>query len=148
MTKVRDPATWANAVTKIAGLITFAGAAEAVGKTERAVRFWSDASVGTVPTLEDALLLDEAYLRAGGGCAPMLEAYELMLGLARAEAEAEALANLAAQIALDGAEAVAAVIHAARPGATPNCRRVARREVLEAAETLTGVARKLEEDEA
>lgn len=144
MTKLRDPGTFADAVTRVVGVITWAKAADVVGKSERTVRNWSEGNTGALPTIEEALLLDAAYLAAGGGHAPLMQAYELMLkNMTEARADAAAIAAMIAPTAREGGEAVAALADASRPDADEATRALAGRECMEAAEAFTNAARKL-----
>ncbi len=64
MTKFREPGTYADAVTKIMGVLTPDGAAEAVGKSVGLIRRWSDPDDPTMPNIEQAEQLDRAYIEA------------------------------------------------------------------------------------
>ena len=144
MTKRRDPASFADAVTKIAGLLTYAALAEMVGKSERAVRNWSDPETGAVPSIEDAWRMDAAYLSAGGGKAPMLTVYALRLEIAaEAATDVQAIVEATGKAAIEGGEGIAALVAASRPGATKLEKQIARREALEASEAFAVAAQRI-----
>lgn len=144
MTKLRHPLTFPDAVTRIAGRIGWAAAADACGKSERSVRAWSDPELGREPCLEDALALDAAYLRAGGGEPPLMTVYATRLErAAEPAADSAELARATAVVAKETGEAVAALVAASMPGAPSRERAVAEREVAEAVEALTDAQRKL-----
>lgn len=144
MTKLRAPGSFADAVTRVVGRITWRKAADVVGKSERTVRNWSEGDTGALPTIEEALLLDAAYLRAGGSHAPMMQAYGLLLkNITEGPADAAAIAGFIGPAAREGGEAVAALADASRPDADAAARARAGRECLEAAEVFTDAARKL-----
>ena len=138
MTKARLPLTFPDAVTRIAGRITWAGCADATGKSERAVRAWSDPEMDRCPCIDDCLALDAAYLAAGGGEPPMLAVYQARLDRAvQAPADSAALSRTTSLVAKEAGEAVAALVLASAPGASPGDRVVAAREAAEAVEVLT-----------
>lgn len=146
MTKVRCPASFADAVTRVAGRLGWDGASQAVGKAERTVRNWSDPDTGAVPTIDDALRLDAAYLAAGGGEPPLLSVFQLRLGWADGPAaDAAELAAAAATAAREAGEFSAAMMAAAQPGASRIDRQIAVREGLEAAAAITATVQKLGE---
>jgi hypothetical protein len=62
MTKPRMPGTVAEAVSRIFGAITPAGAASAVGKSVGHVYRWGDPDDDQEPKLSQAIVLDAAYL--------------------------------------------------------------------------------------
>jgi hypothetical protein len=138
MTKARDPLTVEDAVTKIAAAIGWDGAAAAVGKTERMVRYWSDPDEDREPSITQAIKLDAAYrAKTGSNTAPLLTAYAHALGLDGFCPETgAALIALAAAVARETGEAAAAVMEAALPGASPAVRAKAVRELDEAAEVI------------
>lgn len=137
MTKVRPPVSFADAVTRIAGRIGWDGAAQAVGKAERTVRNWSDPDTGALPTIEDALRLDAAYLAAGGAEAPIAAVFLFRLDReAAVRADPEQLMAATATAAREAGEAVSALVVASQPGASPQARAVAQKEIAEAIEAL------------
>jgi hypothetical protein len=144
MTKAREQMTPEHAITVIAALITWEGAAEAVGKTDRAVRHWSDPDVDRCPCLQDCIALDLAYLKAGGSEAPLLKVY-----MRRIEEAAQQPAPLSAALSA-GSDAIrragefgADIIAAAQPGASPKLIAKVRGEAEEAASAFVDVAQKL-----
>ena len=144
MTKARQPLTFPDAVTRVAGRIGWAGAADACGKSERAVRAWTDPELDRQPCLDDALALDAAYLAAGGGEPPLMAVYAARLERASAPpANSADLARATAAVAKETGEAVAALVVASLPGAPSRDRAVAEREVADAVEALAEVQRKL-----
>jgi hypothetical protein len=146
MTKARCPASFADAVTRVAGRLGWDGAAQAVGKAERTVRNWSDPDTGAQPSIDDALRLDAAYLAADGGEPPMLAVYQLRLERSVAPAaDTAALTASAAQAAREAGEFTAAMMAAAQPGASRIDRQIAVREGLEAAAAITATVQKLGE---
>jgi len=64
MTKAREPSTFEDAILRIVDRIGWDGAADIVGKGERVIRNWSDPDMDRQPTIDEALALDEAYLKA------------------------------------------------------------------------------------
>lgn len=139
MTKRRAPLSYELAITKVAGLIGWDKAAGIVGQSERCVRNWSDPDAAAGIRMDAAEALDLAYQEAGGTGAPFLECYALRLKAAFAETfgSAEAVASAAACAAKEGGEAVAAAIHAARPGASASDFAIAERELEEAINAKT-----------
>ncbi len=121
MTKQRQPLTFADAVTRIASLLSVAGAARVVRRSERCLRDWSDPGTLTCPSLEQGLALDRAWRAAGGEGAPVLEAYAFMLGVQVREepASCAALGADIAHAARECGEAIATGIAIAQPGARP-----------------------------
>lgn len=144
MTKVRQPLTFAHAVTRIAGRIGWDGCADACGKSERAVRAWSDPELDRQPCLDDALALDAAYVAAGGGEAPLLSVYAARLDRSTTPpADSAELARATASVAKEAGEAVAALVAASQPGAPSRDRAIAEREVADAVDALNDAQRKL-----
>lgn len=139
MTKLRHPLTFHRALTRVAGVIGWDGAAEECGVAERTVRNWSDPDADAEISLRDALRLDIAYQRAGGRGAPLFECYALRLDTegVRAHGDADSLVTASAATAKEAGEAVSALIHASRQSATEADRREARREAEEAIAALT-----------
>lgn len=143
MTKVRPPATIQDAVTRIAGRVTFPAAADAVGKSERAVRNWSDPDMDRLPSIKEAIILDALYLAEGGGEPPLLAVYQLLLERSvQAPADTVTLAKAAAAAARETGEAIAAAVQAV-PATDAAARIVADREIGEAIEALSDLRNKL-----
>lgn len=147
MTKARDPSTFEDAILRIVDRIGWAAAADAVGKGERVVRNWSDPDMDRQPTIDEALLLDAAYLAAGGGePPPMVAVYLTRLDRRQAPAADSAeIATATAVAAKEAGEAVAAAVAASQPGADKRIRAVADKEIgdaigaLQALQTKVGV---------
>lgn len=146
MTKLRSPASFADAVTRVAGRLGWDGAAQAVGKAERTVRNWSDPDTGAQPTIEDALRMDAAYVTTGGGEPPMLTVFRLRLDQSLAgPVDCADLTRAAAMAAREAGEFSAAMMAAAQPGASRHERQAAVKEGLEAAAAITATIQKLGE---
>lgn len=138
MTKRRTALSFDDAATRIAAQIGWEEMAGIVGRSERAVRNWSDPECATYPSIDQALALDVAYRARGGEGAPYAEAYADRLEMAAQAAQsASALPRLAGIAAKETGEALAALIAAAQPGATLAERAIARREGREAIAALT-----------
>lgn len=120
MTKARAPMSFSLAITRIAGLIGWEEAARVTDRSERTVRLWSESDAGTLPTLDQAMALDRAYLAAGGGEAPILESYsrQLEVALSNALACKRTLSEDVAEAARESGEAIACSLRVAQPGAT------------------------------
>jgi hypothetical protein len=147
MTKQRAPLTFERALIRIADLLGWEKIAEIAGKDVRTVRNWSDPDTAAGVTLDVAELLDVAYQAEGGEGAPFLQCYALRLekAVTVASADAELRAARAAAAAKESGEAVAALVMAARPGATSADRAIARRETEEAISALTNTLSTLDE---
>lgn len=120
MTKARAPMSFSLAITRIAGLIGWEEAARVTDRSERTVRLWSESDAGTMPTLDQAMALDRAYLAAGGGEALILESYgrQIDVAIAAALASQHTLADDIAEAARESGEAIAFSLRVAQPGAT------------------------------
>lgn len=119
--KPRDPHSWADAVTRIAGAIGWQEAAYAVRKSEATVRAWSDADTGKRPSLDQALALSAAYAATGADDAPFVDAFEFQID-ARVDARDPCRRALTADVALvarEVGEAIAAALHCSTPGSSP-----------------------------
>lgn len=144
MTKVRQPTSFGDAVTRVADRLGWDGAGEVVGKCERLVRYWSDPDSQRMPTLADALALDVAYMRSGGGDPPILSVYAMLLERAAAAPSSQAdIQKVACSAAKEVGEAVAALVAAAMPGAGKRDREQAEKEIAEAQEVLAEAQRRL-----
>ncbi|MFV0625179.1 hypothetical protein ACBY01_14365 [Sphingomonas sp. ac-8] len=139
MTKLRPPLSFEQALARIAGLLGWGHAAGLIGKRERTLRDYGDQDVALGISLEDAFTLDCAYRAAGGDGLPILQTY-----MFRSEIEAaipghdpEALARLASIAAKEAGEAIAHLIAATRPGASPADLALARRETEQAMTALS-----------
>lgn len=145
MTKAREPTTFEDAILRIVDRIGWAAAADVVGKGERVVRNWSDPDMDRQPTIDECLLLDAAYLAAGGGTPPPLFSV-YMARLDRAStppSDAKAIAMATAEAAKETGEAIAASVAAAQPGACDAVRASADRELGEAIASLQGLQTKV-----
>jgi hypothetical protein len=144
MTKVRAPTSFEDAITRIAGRIGWAEMAGITGKAERTVRNWSDPETGAVPSIDEACRLDAAYLAAGGGDPPIGTVYAMRLKQAvRRAATTEELVAATGVAAVEGGQAIAALIAASQPDACEGTKAVALREVQEAVSALSAAARKV-----
>jgi len=144
MTKVRSPSTYADAVTRIAGHVGWQAMAEAVGKTERAVRNWSDPDVDRAPSIDDCEHLDRLYLKAGGGEAPLLAVYRLHVGEGSPLSVDHAVLQAGATtLATEAGQGMAAVIPAIASNATPADRAKAAKELGEMIEAAQKMLRHL-----
>lgn len=141
MTKQRAPLTFEQALTRVAGRIGWAEAAGIAGQAERTVRNWSDPDTSAAITLEKALLLDLAYLLAGGDVAPFLCCYATRLDVETVQCvdfTRDALARAAAVAATESGEALAAFFHAARTGSQADLL-IGERQCAEAIDALTNM---------
>lgn len=120
MTKPREPLTFERALTKIASQIGWPMVATIAGRSESAVRNWSDQDTSAGVRLEHALALDVAHLAAGGQGAPLLQVYQARLEteLRAASADRVKLSLQIAMAAKEGGEAFEAATLAALPGAS------------------------------
>lgn len=133
MTKLRAPISFEDGITRIAGHLGWAAAAAVIDQKERTLRAYSDPDDPRQIALRDALRLDQAYQRAGGDDAPLLDAFALQLDVAMRESNrcrAE-LSRRTARLAVEGGQAVSALIVATDPNATDADRALAAREVRE-----------------
>lgn len=119
MTKPRPPASFEQAITRIAGLIGWEEVARLTGRSDRAVRDWSDPDIESLPTIAQAFALDAAYRAAGGGEAPMHSTYALRLDIATTDTHcADAIRHATAAAAKESGEAITALIVASGPNAS------------------------------
>lgn len=81
MTKLRPPASFELALTRIAGYLGWEECARIVDRSERCVRNWSDPDIAEFPTIAQAFALDAAYCAAGGGPASFHRTYALRLDI-------------------------------------------------------------------
>lgn len=145
MTKVRPPVSFERAIANIAAVIGWDGCASVLGKSESYARKLSDPDIEREICIRDARRLDQAYLRAGGGGTPMLDAYAFQLDLSRSE-EVSPIETIIAAIgatAKEYGEAAAAALAAVQRGACAPSRTAALREIEEAVESLMALARGL-----
>jgi len=139
MTKARAPLTFERALVRIADELGWPQVADIAGKDERTVRNWSDPDTSANMTIDVALRLDVAFRAAGGEGSPLFQVYALRLeaDTCVACADSQRLAELTAVSAKEGGEAIAALVVAAQPGATPQQRARAELEAEEAIRALT-----------
>lgn len=69
--KRRDPGTFKSALTHIVSRLGAKRAADAVGRSQSLVRKWADPDETSLPNLEQAALLDRAYVEAELGEPPI-----------------------------------------------------------------------------
>ncbi|TPG14384.1 hypothetical protein [Sphingomonas oligophenolica] len=136
MTQLRAPLTFADAMTRVAGAIGWPAAARIVGRSQRAVRYWSEPGCRTTPTIAQALALDAAFQAAGGDGAPFMETYAFLLDARLCERTAcrRALVDELAIAAREGGEAIALGLSVSHSNASP---RDTLRAVAEAEEAHT-----------
>jgi hypothetical protein len=145
MTKLRLPLTPYRALAQIADLLGWDGCAAVLCKSESAVRKWADPDIEREISLRDAMRLDAAYLRAGGGRAPLYEVYGLRLNireLSPATSQAELIAATG-DAARESGEAVAAALRAVNDMAGHVTRQTAICEIEESIASLTCLLGKL-----
>lgn len=121
MTKLRAPLSFSLAVTTVAGLIGWQEAARITGRAVRTVRHWSESDRHGVPTLDQAIALDSAFIAKGGGFAPILESYARQLDVAMVDVVGcrVGLAEDIAMASRETGDAIGHCIQALQPGATP-----------------------------
>jgi hypothetical protein len=144
MTKLREPMSFERALDTIKTLIGWDGCASVLNKTESAVRKMSDPDIERTISIRDARRLDQAYRRAGGAGAPMLETYASQLDMGDSDGVAAPdviLTAIRASVKECG-EAVAAALEAVNGGASRQNRVDALREIEEGIESLMDLARK------
>ncbi len=139
MTNLRTPKTFADAMTRVAGLLDWEACAALVNRSTRCVRNWSEPACRKRPTIEQALILDAAYLRAGGEIAPFRDTYEFLLDARVTEQTAcqRALAQEIATVALECGEAISFGMAVTYSNASPAA---VHRAVAEATHALTATA--------
>lgn len=145
MTKLRTPLTFADAMTRVAGVIGWAEACRITGRADRTARAWSDPETRTVPPVDQAMALDAAYLAAGGEGAPFLDAYMFQLDVTRERQEAcrHSLVAEVATLSRELGEAIAATLSVSLSNASPRDVHRAFAEVTQAAAALDAVQRRL-----
>lgn len=138
MTKRRAPLSVEQALQRIAGQLD--GGIDmmaAVAQRQPAtIRLWMDPDRPEQVGFEAAIQLDIAFQEQGGTGAPLFEAYAARLQLAEAARFAcgHQLLDRAHGVIKEGGEAFAAIIQAARPGASEADKQNAYREAAEAFE--------------
>lgn len=121
MTLQRTPLTFADAMTRVAGVLTFDDARRIVRRSDRCVRNWSEPGSAKRPTVDQALALDVAYRAAGGDGAPFLEAFAFQLDVQveRQTADRRDLTGEIATVAREAGEAIAASLAITTTNASP-----------------------------
>jgi hypothetical protein len=141
VTKLRPPASFEQAITRIAGLIGWDEVSRLTGRSDRTVRDWSDPDNATLPTIAQAFALDAAYRAAGGCDTPIHSVYQLRLDTeAHTTPDSDAIRTATANAARESGEAITALILASDPGASPAHRARALLETQEATAALTRAA--------
>lgn len=143
MTKTRTPLSIEQALQRIA--VQLPGGVEMMATVARrqpgTVRAWMDPDRPEQIPFPAAIDLDLAYRANGGEGSPLFEAYATALDLAEAArfADQHALLDRVQAVIKEGGEAHAAIVAAARPGASAADRRNAFREAAEAFEELRDI---------
>lgn len=139
MTIPRRPVTFERALAQIADLLGWDGCAEVLGKSESHVRKLGAPDTEREISLRDAVRLDDAWQRAGGEGAPLIECYALKLGMGALvfPANTNRILARAERAAKENGEAVAAAISLATRTGDPAARLNAIREIEEAIQEST-----------
>lgn len=87
--KPRHPKRFATAMTKVRSHLGEEKCAEIVDRSSSLIRKWADPDHASVPNLQQALLLDRAFVEGGFGKPPLLEVYNLLLADALEQSESE-----------------------------------------------------------
>jgi hypothetical protein len=143
VTKLRAPLSIEQALQRIAGQLT-GGVDEMARVAQRqpgTIRNWMDPDRAEQVSLDASIELDLAFQAEGGKGAPLFEAYAFRLQLAEASrfGNRHRLLDHAHGVVKEGGEAFAAIIAAARPGATAADLDTAYRETAEAFEQLRDI---------
>lgn len=80
--KLRAPRRFASAVTRIKNAMGDEKCAELVDRSPSLIRKWSDPDHPSRPNLQQALVLDVAFVEAGHGAPPILSMYQERLARA------------------------------------------------------------------
>ncbi|QIG80083.1 hypothetical protein [Stakelama tenebrarum] len=138
MTKLRPPLSFEAAIQRVVALLPrgYETAGAALGRSARFVGQLGDPDRREQIKLRDALKLDQLYRRFGGRGAPLLESYQLQLGVADLESRIDEpnVPASAIELVREGSEAVSASIAFTVPGATERTRTDAIRETEELAQ--------------
>lgn len=120
MTKRRQPLTFADALTRIVGHLTYSEAARILGRSERMIYIWTDPDNDVSPSLDQALALEAAYRASGGVGQPILDAYAFQLDIQVVDQTAchRALTNDIATLARECGDAIATGIGITQTGAS------------------------------
>lgn len=140
MTKPRAPLSVEQALARIGGQLDggFEAMGALTGRSASMVRAWGDPDRREYIPLDCAIVLDLAFVAAGGDGAPLHEAYTHQLEQAALLqwAAGRELARHAAQVIKECGEAGSALVLATQPGACPRIKAQAATEVAEALDTL------------
>ena len=74
--KLREPNSFAAAITRIKRRLDDEQCATLVNRSPSLIRKWTDPDLAVWPNIAQAVILDAAYMTAGGGEPPILEAYQ------------------------------------------------------------------------
>jgi hypothetical protein len=121
MTKLRAPLTFSTAIKVISDLIGIDEVARITGRRPRQAGYYTESDKSAHPSIHKCFALDEAFLDAGGGYAPILESYQRQMEVARCEPVAcrDELTRLLATALRECGDAWAHVLQALQPGASP-----------------------------
>lgn len=121
MTKPRAPLSFGLAIRTVVELVGPKRAAHIVRRAVRTVQHWSDSERRGLPTLDQAIALDRAFVAAGGGYAPILESYarQLEMDVVDQVACRAALAEDIALVSRESGDALGHCIQALQSGAAP-----------------------------
>jgi len=148
MTKQRLPLSIEQGLARIAGHLPggYDRMGEICARQPHTVRAWGDPDKEDDIPLGCAIALDLAFQAEGGEGSPLFETYGAKLDLADATrfSDQHRLLDYAQGVIKEGGEAHAAIVAAARRGATLTEKRVAFKEALEAFEKLRDVMPLLE----
>lgn len=151
MTKLRPPLTVEDALVRIANQVPtgFDAMGTVCGVTGGLVRAWGDPDRRERMPVDAIIPLDILYAEHGGVGSPLFELLEYQRDEARAGrfAEERELAVATVEIVREASDAVAALIEASQPGAGPEAKRKARKEVAELDAAIGRVAPQLSPDQ-
>lgn len=100
--KPRHPKEFSSAITKIRGALGEDVCAKIVDRSSSLVRKWADPDHSTYPSVDLAMMLDAAYVRAGHGGPPILELYTKQLAEGLEVEEAETVDILMSALTVQG----------------------------------------------
>jgi hypothetical protein len=145
MTIERPAKTFDQATTTVAGMIGWPAICKLTGRSDRAVRYWSQPNCKTSPTLRQAAAMDSAYRAAGGQDAPFTDALAHAVDVAYSAETAcyRALASDTAEFVREAGELGAALIEAIQPGASPRAHNRALVEAQQVETALDALLRRL-----
>lgn len=141
MTKTRAPVSIENALFKVLGQLGIEECCEVTARKAHYLRALADPDKREQLTVTDAIKLDLAHLRSGGGGAPIYETIALIIKAAHGELfrDAETIARQAQAVIREGGDAHVALFEAAQPSASDATLRNSLRE-LEESHIETGKA--------